>query len=526
MPFPGNTSDGLRDSQSSSGFFGVDMEKLIPWVMSALILYAAIRSLFEAATRPLWFDEIATTIIVRQNSVSAMWRALSRGVDGQPLTYYLIERLASLVTRNEQISFRIPSILAFSCLTICLFAFIRKRSGNTTALICSAIPLFTLLFDPFAVEARPYSVVTACLAIALVCYQHAPSARCMILMGLSFALAQAFHYYSIISFIPFVVAETVWMLTARRIRWGVWLAFSCGLLPLVCYWRPLSRLRNYYGTHYWAVASWDGATSSYAWFFNTTIGWGKVLAAVAAIAVLAALLFRVRKTTETGSLLANLLQEPILILGLLALPFVGFAVAKLSHGGMTPRYTLSTVLGFSLAGGYVLPQIKRSSVVLLAVIALLLAFGLQEKRFWTSYSTQFVSPAKSVQELVTAAGYPELPVVVSDPHDFLQLAHYSPPAWNKRFVSLVDPPNAVIYSGSDSADLELQVMRDFAPLQIYDFDKFAAEHTTFLLYSSNAGQGLDWWGARLFRSGYDLKMAAQKDYYHRVLLVTLKKNSR
>jgi hypothetical protein len=123
---------------------------------------------------------------------------------------------------------------------------------------------------------------------------------------------------------------------------------------------------------------------------------------------------------------------------------------------------------------------------------------------------------------VASAGYPDLPVVVSHPHDFLQLAHYASPDWRGRFVSVVDPVGAVVYTGSDSADLELQVMKYYAPLQVYDFDEFAKAHPTFLLYSSNAGMGLDWWGIKLFRSGYKLKLVAMKDFYHRVFLVTQK----
>jgi len=66
----------------------------------------------------------------------------------------------------------------------------------------------------------------------------------------------------------------------------------------------------------------------------------------------------------------------------------------------------------------------------------------------------------------------------------------------------------------------LQVMRYYTPLQVYDFDDFAAHHPTFLLYSSNAGLGLDWWVGRVFQSGYKLKLVAMRDYYHRVFLVT------
>jgi hypothetical protein len=530
MPSPIKTSDKTPEPRqippTSQSLPGFDTDALTQWLLAAVVGYAIVRALFEAATRPFWYDELCTWVIVRQGSVSAIWRALSHVVDGQPPAYYVIERLASVLTNNEHVSFRIPSILGFSCVIFCLYSFIRKQSGGTVALACAMIPLFTVLFDPFAVEARPYSLMVACISIALVCYQHAPSIRWMILIGASFALAQSFHYYSAISFVPFITAEAVLTLSARRIRWPVWLAFSCGLLPLIFFWPLLSRFRNYYGAHFWAMPSLEGAKSSYGWYFNTTTTWGLILLVTTVLAVMGTLLLRVRKEAEVARPAADLLHEPILILGFLGLPLIGFVIAQFAHGGMTPRYMLPTLIGFSLAAGYVLPRMKRNSVGLIAIFILLSAVAIQEKRFWSSYSAHLISPADSVEALVASAGHSDLPVVVSDPHDFLQLAHYASPEWNQRFISLVDPPEALIYSGSDSADKELQAMRDFVPLRVYDFDKFAADHTSFLLYSSNAGAGLDWWGGKLFRSGYSLRMVAQKDYYHRVFLVIKKEATR
>jgi hypothetical protein len=121
---------------------------------------------------------------------------------------------------------------------------------------------------------------------------------------------------------------------------------------------------------------------------------------------------------------------------------------------------------------------------------------------------------------VASANYPDLPVVVSDVHDFLQLAHYASPGWAGRFFSVVDAPQSVIYVGSDTGDKELGIMRSYAPLQIYDFAPFVAEHPVFLLYSSGGGAGLDWWPPRLLRDGYTLRPVAVRDIYHRVFLVS------
>ncbi len=489
-------------------------------MLAGLICYAIIRSLFAAAARPFWYDEVCTWAIVRQPNISAVWRALAHGVDGQPPFYYVIVRFFTHLVHNEQFSFRIPSIAGFACTIFCLFVFIRKRTGTVNALLWAAIPFFTVLFDTYAVEGRPYSLVVACVAIALVCYQHAPATGWIILLGCSLACAQALHYYSVISFVPFFASEGTLLLRSRRLRLGVWLALAFAFLPLACFWTLLARFRAFYGTHFWSLPTLRAAELSYGWFFNVKFIWGAILATVTALAMLGTMLLAERRAAGGKHLSEDLIHEHVLVLGLLSLPFVAFVVAEIAHGGFTSRYALSALLGFPLAATYVVPRIKGRTIGIIAILALVLALTLQEHKFWSSYKTPLVPPAVSVENFLASAGHPDLPVVVSDAIQFLPLTYYATPEWRKRFVMIVDPSQSVLYAGSDSTDKEMQVMRDYAPIQVYDFQAFVADHATFLLYSSNAGQGDDWWVARLFRDGYKLKLVAMQDYYHRVFLVS------
>jgi len=67
------------------------------------------------------------------------------------------------------------------------------------------------------------------------------------------------------------------------------------------------------------------------------------------------------------------------------------------------------------------------------------------------------------------------------------------PGWRKRFVSVLDPSQAVVYAGNDTADKQLAILRRYTTLPIYDFQPFLAEHPAFLVYSSGGGLGGDWW---------------------------------
>ena len=507
----------------SASWLAFDVEKFAPLIVSLMIAYAAVRNLCAAAVRPLWLDEISTFIIVRQHRVSTMWDALKRGADGLPLPFYLLQWPVANALGNEQVSFRLLSIIGFSITVACLFLLIRKRNSSTAALVCAAIPLVTALFDTYAVEARPYTLVLACLSFALVCYQRAPEFRWMVLMGLSLAFAQALHYYAVLGFMPFVLAEAARTLQVRRVRWSVWFALACGLVPLIGLWTFLSGLKTTYGAHLWAKPTLLGAASSYGWFFNTTFTLGIEFAAVSIMAVILAMF----PAPDRGSRVQveASFHEHVLVLGFLGLPLFCFIVAKLGHGGMTERYTLPTVLGFPLALGYSLPRTGRRTAAVLAGVALCLVvvFVRQESRFWSSYTGRFVSPAASVENFVGSTGYENLPVVISPAGDFLQLAHYASPNWRTRFVAIVDAQKGVAYLGSDSIDIQLDVLRRYAPLQIYDFGAFAADHPVFLLYS--AGTIWDWWPRGLSEDGYTLRVLAVKDVYRRVFLVSRNKSA-
>jgi hypothetical protein len=202
---------------------------------------------------------------------------------------------------------------------------------------------------------------------------------------------------------------------------------------------------------------------------------------------------------------------------------------------MTEYYSLPTVLGFPLAAAYSLPRLEgRSLKLFFAFTLLFLIYSLLplETQFWSSHglNARFYSPADPVVDFVGKAGREELPVVVSDVHDFMQLAHYASPEWRSRFVLVVDPPQAVLYSGSDTGDKQLQILRSYCPLQIYDFEEFVVKNPVFLLYSSNGGGDNDWWPRKLKHDGYVMTAAVVKpksehDYFRRVFLVTRPKDA-
>jgi hypothetical protein len=503
-------------------------EKAAFFALAILIVYATARNVCEALVRPFWYDEICTVLMAQQEHLSRLWQAFVHGADGQTLAYYLLERGAVGFIRNEHLAYRGISILGFAVTLLCLFVAVRTRKGAGLALVSAGIPLVTILFGAICVEARPYSLLVACIAFAIVCYQRVVVRRWAVLLGLSLVLAGSLHYFAVFAFLPFLLAEVVQYGMTRQIRLRVWIALLSGFVPLACCIPILITLKKNFGAHIWSKPTVEIALNSYSWYFLTPESWpGLYLAAIAGVAVLFTMLMTLRKASPGVPPVGAPMPELMLALGLLSLPLVGFAVAVLAHGAMIAKYMVPSLLGFPLALGFALPRLPRWGLLLPAVSAglLLCVFVPQERQSWSRYQGQFVSPAVFAEKFVTAGGHPDLPVLVSDPHDFMVLQYYCDKSWQRRFVSVIDPEQAVIYTGNDSADKQLELLRQYTSLPVYDFQPFLAKYPQFLVYSSNGGLGRDWWPGRLKNDGFKMKNVSVQpvethDYLHRVVLAT------
>jgi hypothetical protein len=496
-------------------------KKLIYGLMGFLLLYVVVRSLVAAAGRAFWYDELLTLTISSLGSWKAILEALHRPFDGQPPLFYIIEKFALGLARKQEIALRLPSLLAFPCTLTCVFIYVKRRGGEIVAFLCALFLLMTTLFQTYAVEARPYSMVVACIAFALVCYQRLPSLFWTAMLGFSLAAAQALHYYAIFAMVPFAVAESVVLLSTRRFRWPVWIALAFGTLPLVLFWPLLSYLKTVYGPHYWAHYAFSSLPRTYGAFLSTNSVYGGGIAAVlfAGVAGLH-LLPRWVKFAEVEIHKADRV-EPALILTLLALPLITFLVTKVMHGGMVDRYVLATIIGICLAVGCLLSR-ARPEIVALFALFVISAVGVQELHFWRfpgSHINNVNSGGVATEKFIEGAGHRELPVVVPYGVLFVELAHYASPHTADRLIYPTQDPVPNDKNWSDTGDKAIQLLQSYLPLWVSNFREFAASHKEFLIYVEEREPGRDWLTPRLVREGWSLQTVALNDF-QRVYLVT------
>ena len=494
------------EPQVVSGEWGTDRWATAGvWV---LILYTAVRSVMDAASKPFWFDELATVAVAGQADLASMWKAFDQAADSSTPLFWMTEHFFGSLIPNQEIAYRLPAILGFGCVLWCLFVFVRRRFGSAVALLCATVPILTPLYRPYAIEARGYALVVACVAFALVCYQRASRSLWTLFMALSLVLAGAFHYYAFLAFFPLGLAELTLLLRKKNFRWGVWLAILAGFLPTIAGWRHLMQLKQFYGTHFWGQANLTRALLIYGSLlrtnFSLAIAVGAALSAGALWLVFAPEVSWAAKIHGAD----DHSHEPMLAVGFLGLLLVEFLIAEVTHGPLVDRYALAIALGLSLAAAYLVYLLGRRGIVLLAIF-LSMALASQEAYSWFYERGPFGKlqlPVQSIATLLRAAGHDDLPVVMSDAQQYMMLAYYTPPQWSKRFVGLADPGAAVVYSGSDSVDRQMLALRCCLALQVHEFPEFAAGQKSFLVYSD--GSEFDWWPQRLSRSGYSLRLLA------------------
>jgi hypothetical protein len=482
-------------------------------IFVVLLVYAAARSVIAAASKAFWFDEMCTWVVAHQSSVAMVWGDTGRAIEPNPPPFYVVEHVFGGMLRNEQIAYRLPSILGFACILLCIFFFVRKSAGAMVGAAGAAVLLVTIAFDRYAIDARPYALETACIACAMVCYQRAPARRWTIALGVSLLFAASFHYYAVFALVPFALAEAALSLKTRTLRLGVWVALACGLVPLAVFRPLLARLRAYFGPHFWAKPTLRSATDTYGWLLEASLPGRATIAFLLLIAVIAgAVILVARRSLRSRLLSSSHFHEYVLCLGFLGLPLVMLVGARATSGGMTARYALPTLLGVPVAIACVAMPFKRAGAFAVILLALL-AVGDHERQFWAGRSGpfgEFVSPAKPLEEMLGRAGHGELPVVVSNGLEYLSIVHYAPTEEASRFFALVDPVASVAEVGNDSLDKGLLAIQCCTAIRISDYSTFVAQHPVFLLYS-DGDIDFDRWPRRLMRRRLGLSILATED---------------
>jgi Dolichyl-phosphate-mannose-protein mannosyltransferase len=494
----------------------ISNKKLTYGALVGLMLYVLVRSLFAAAGKSFWYDEVLTLTVASQGTWKGIVTALHAPVDGQPPLFYVVERLASGLIRNQQIAYRLPSITAFLCTVACVFIYVKERGKEMVALLSAALLLMTCVFQTYSVEARPYSMLVACFAFALVCYQRLPSTVWAWLLAATLALAQSFHYYAVLAMVPFGLTEAAVFLKTRKFRWPVWGALCFGVLPLVLEWKILAIDRDFYGPHFYAQFSFTDLPRTYGEFFLEASSFGGGIVVLSLVGIAWIYIGSLIEAEHHGKATTEDLRQTVLVSSFILLPLIAYVTTRAMHSGLTTRYVLPTIIGFALALGVTFSRASGKAVVLSAVFVLS-CIAVHEVHFWR-FVVRDIRGVRSrgamVQEFINSVGHPELPILVPDVFIYLPLAHYSSAELRDRLAFLPYPSENGKWDANNKSMVFLQ---DYWPVRVRDLSDFMNLSHPFLLYLEN--DGYDWFTSNANEQGWSLRTIARNEF-GKIYLVT------
>jgi hypothetical protein len=453
------------------------------WLLTAFFLIYLGGTGALAALKCLWYDELCTFHIAHLPRLEDVWSSLCDGTDLNPPLYYLAARGSAALCPNQELAARMPALLGFGVMCLCLFGFVSRRCPPVCAWVALLFPLTTEAYT-YAFEARPYGLVLGLGALALFCWQSAVEGRHRraSLVGLAMSLSAALfsHYYAVLLFIPLAAGEVVRFWTRRRPDWPMWLALGSPILSLALL-LPQMRQATHYGPAFWAPpGEWSTAVVCYP----RLLRWGMVFLVFAFILWAFALLSRLGRACRSDyserSLLAH---EWAAVLCLIGLPAVGFLLAKFVTGAFVLRYVMPSVLGFGvltavLARPWAYPKSGIVHVLAIAILAYIPGrVALAARDVLADRSRQ----EQACAQLGSLSADAET-VVVADGLQFLEIQYYATPAVAGRLVYVSDLPASLRCQGKDLCDRTLQTLRRHVPLPIEDCGPFLASHHHFVVY--------------------------------------------
>ena len=358
----------------------------------------------------------------------------------------------------------------------------------------------------YSYESRSYGICYGLAMLAFSCWTRAVDltgtarTRGIALAGLIFALAAGIstNYFAVLAFFPVAAGEAVRTVSEmRRMKqasegqclWRalylrVWFAMAIAASPLIAYLPFIRRSIAEFGPYAWNKVSMRQVTDSYTQMVEgvlypilalfvfgigvrLTAWWlSKLCPACRARVVpkrLSPLLIERRPKLSIPA------HEAVAVFCLMAYPFIGYVVASVRGGMLSPRFVIPVCYGLAIAATLMGFQTFRSSrrAGLVFVCFMMAWFCCRESYVGYYYEEQKQCFYKVLDHLPQAEreAPANAPIVIPDPLLVLTFEHYAPRTLARRVVFPVDFPAIRRFRGDDSPEQNLWAGRNF----IYKF---------------------------------------------------------
>lgn len=481
----------------------------------------------------LWLDELITLHIARLGSLAAIWHALGQGVDPNPPVTYILVHLSRSIFGDHEFAYRLPAAIGYWIGLLSLFLYLKRVLPATWALAGTVLSATMAAFD-YSFESRSYGIFYGLAMLAFFCWsrttdsQTSPATRRVALVGMVLALAAGIstNYFAVLAFIPIALGEATRTFLRsrsgraeesanRRLLRGIdlriWIALLIAASPLFFYRSLIAHSIAQFAPYAWNKISLQQVSDSYTQMVEAVLYPILALFVFAIAAHLIAGYFSRCCGACRGRLLPAWidrfthrsfrdlpipLHEAVGVLALMAYPMLGYIIASIRGGMLSPRFVIPVCFGFAIAATLVsfhlFGQMRLSGITLLCfVLAWLMC---RESYVGYLYEEQKQCFYKVVDRLPQAEAYagPNAPIAIPDPLMALTFQHYAPASAAARIVFPVDFPAIRFFRHDDSPEENLWAGRNLIyNLRVVPLADFQNTAGKYLVLASDGNWMLD-----------------------------------
>jgi len=450
----------------------------------------------------LWLDELITLHIARLGSASSIWHALWQGADpNPPLTHIVVGIVRRLLGEREYV-LRLPAMFGYWIGMLSLFSYLRSRVSSSWAIAGTSLSLAMAAFD-YSYESRSYGIFYGLAMASFLFWTRAVESRStyrtrqLSFLGMTVALAAGIstNYFAVLAFIPIFMGEAastlVRITSFRPIRWTkhvrdilwesvnfrVWICLGLAASPLILFRGPIEHNIHQFAPYAWNKVSLSQVCDSYTqmveYILYPILG---LLILAFGVKLLRSLCPVCRSTIRANWLDALVhrsqmterslpFHEAVGICTFILYPVLGYAIASVHGGMLSPRFVIPVCYGFAIAAVVVSSRLFGGSrrIAIIFIGMSLMWFLARESYMGYWYSEQRQSFYKIIAHLPEAERYGNgvERIVIPDPLLALTFQHYAPPSVARRIVFPIDFPAVRFYRGDDSPEENLWAGRDF-----------------------------------------------------------------
>ena len=483
-----------------------------------VVLFAEIYAVITAlhAMRRFWYDELFTFYMCRLPSMSAVWAALKDGADLNPPLFYVVTRAFQAVFGNSELVTRLPAVLGFLVMCLCIFHFVSRYGSRLAGLAAMSFTVITGAYY-YSSEARAYGMVLGFSGLAAICWQSAArnEGRRIALPGLAAALAGALlsHCYAVLAMVPFALAEAARAISRRKLDWPMlaWLAVPC--LAVLLYLPMFAATRGDVFDNPVFRPEWGSIPACYVTHFGAAL-W-PVLAALVVLALAGS---GPEASTEDQHRSTMPAHELVLATGFALVPVFAVLLAMGVTGVFMDRYGVTALVGCSiLMGALVARRARHSRPAAAAVLFIFMGAFALNSALWIA--GLYIKPRSTrtipKPQLVLSDLSRDLPIVIANGLLFLEFDHYESKAVTGQLYFLTDAADSVRYTGTAAFDRGFYVLRRWFPIRAHleDYHQFLSAHSHFLVLAEYDFP-MDWVMRKMLDDGIPLEFRGQFPLQH------------